>query len=56
MSMREAYMLLPILWGAEDPGTFVPAYSSKIWLFWTSTRAGTTNLFWETFCPDFAAR
>ena len=37
-------------------GTFRPARSSKIWLFWTSTRSGTTDLFWETFSPDFAAR
>lgn len=37
-------------------GTFQPLNSSKIWVFWTSTRSGTSDLFWETLSPDFAAR
>lgn len=46
------------IYAFADPftGTFTPAYSSKIWLFWTSTRGGTSDLFWETLSPDFAAR
>ena len=39
-----------------DTGTFMPIGSSKIWVFWTSTRAGTSDLFWETLSPSFAAR
>lgn len=37
-------------------GTFKPVDSSKIWVFWTSTRSGTSDLFWETISPDFTAR
>ncbi|MCL5103391.1 MAG: PQQ-binding-like beta-propeller repeat protein [Armatimonadetes bacterium] len=37
-------------------GTWKPVLSSKIWVFWTSTRGGTSDLFWETLSPDFAAR
>ena len=59
------------IWAFADPGDFVssgsggtgqtsgtlqPPMSSKIWLFWTSTAGGTSNLFWETLCPNFAAR
>ena len=39
-----------------EPGTFDDVKSSKIWVFWTSTRAGTSDLFWETLSPNFAAR
>ena len=38
------------------PGTLDGFTSSKIWVFWTSTRAGTSDLFWETLSPNFAAR
>lgn len=48
------------IWAFADPeptgGTLQPIPSSKIWVFWTSTRRGTSDLFWETFCPDFSAR
>lgn len=37
-------------------GTFHSVPASKIWVFWTSTRGGTSDLFWETLSPDFAAR
>ncbi|MCX6345866.1 MAG: hypothetical protein NT018_12480 [Armatimonadetes bacterium] len=46
------------IYAFADPvsGTLGPAMSSKIWLFWTSTRGGTSDLFWETVSPEFAAR
>jgi len=28
---------------------------TSMWLFWTSTRAGTADLFYETISPNFAA-
>ncbi|MCE5200285.1 hypothetical protein LLG39_15060, partial [bacterium] len=37
-------------------GTLQPLLSSKIWVFWTSTRGGTSDLFWETLSPNFSAR
>ncbi|MEN6356582.1 MAG: hypothetical protein ABFD83_05800 [Armatimonadota bacterium] len=40
---------------SNSSGTLVPAISSKIWVFWTSTRSGTSDLFWETVSPSFAA-
>lgn len=40
----------------EDSGTSVSSMSSKIWVFWTSTRGGNSDLFWETLCPNFWAR
>ena len=38
-----------------DPtaGTKSPLPSSKIWVFWTSTRGGTSDLFWQTISPGF---
>ncbi|MCE5315703.1 MAG: hypothetical protein ABFD49_07930 [Armatimonadota bacterium] len=36
-------------------GTYAALLSSKIWVFWTSTRGGTSDLFWETLSPNFAA-
>ena len=36
-------------------GTGPAPTSSKIWVFWTSTRAGTSDLFWETVSPTFTA-
>lgn len=39
----------------NSSGTFVAPTSSKIWVFWTSTRGGTSDLFWETVSPSFAA-
>lgn len=40
----------------QTPGTFAPLPTSKIWVFWTSTRGGTSDLFWETLSPNFSAR
>lgn len=37
-------------------GTPDPILSSKIWVFWTSTRQGTSDLCWATLSPNFAAR
>lgn len=33
-----------------------PLSNSKIWVFWTSTRGGSSNLFWETISPSFLAK
>jgi len=52
------------IWAFADPdpkvevsaGTWEPIRSSKIWVFWTSTRAGNSDLFWETISPRFAAK
>ena len=47
------------IWAFADPvystnsGTLQAADSSKIWVFWTSTRGGTSDLFWETVSPNF---
>lgn len=30
-------------------------YFSKMWVFWTSTRAGSTDIYYETICPRFYA-
>ncbi|MHB9038466.1 MAG: hypothetical protein ACYC64_17580 [Armatimonadota bacterium] len=40
---------------AFGSGTWEPILSSKIWVFWTSTRGGTSDLFWETLSPNFTA-
>ncbi|NLN75605.1 MAG: PQQ-binding-like beta-propeller repeat protein [Armatimonadetes bacterium] len=40
----------------DESGTSVGIMSSKIWVFWTSTRGGSSNLFWETISPNFWAR
>jgi len=37
-------------------GTSVGVRSSKIWVFWTSTRGGNSDLFWETLSPNFWGR
>jgi outer membrane protein assembly factor BamB len=37
-------------------GTWQPLLSSKIWVFWTSTRSGTSDLCWATLTPTFSAR
>lgn len=37
-------------------GTWMPFPSSKIWVFWTSTRGGTSDLCWATLSPNFTAR
>ncbi|MFQ3548900.1 MAG: hypothetical protein SNJ70_04050, partial [Armatimonadota bacterium] len=37
-------------------GTLQPSVSSKIWVFWTSTRAGTTDLFWQTVSPGVSVQ
>ena len=39
-----------------ESGTSVRLMSSKIWVFWTSTRGGNSDLFWETLSPNFWAR
>jgi hypothetical protein len=39
----------------QGSGTWAALPSSKIWVFWTSTRGGTSDLFWETLSPSFAA-
>lgn len=46
----------PVMLDSGPPARFRKAYSSKIWLFWTSTRAGSSDLFWETVCPEFTSR
>jgi len=30
-------------------------YFSKMWVFWTSTRSGSTDIYYETICPRFYA-
>ena len=40
----------------SSAGTFAALPTSKIWVFWTSTRGGTSDLFWETLSPNFSAR
>ncbi len=32
---------------------YQPVQGSELWVFWTSTRAGTTDLFYETIRPNF---
>ena len=32
---------------------YQPQQGSELWVFWTSTRAGTTDLFYETIRPNF---
>ncbi|HZP80477.1 MAG TPA: hypothetical protein VFB21_02450 [Chthonomonadaceae bacterium] len=32
---------------------FKDPFGSKLWVFWTSTRAGTTDLFYQTLAPQF---
>jgi hypothetical protein len=32
---------------------FQPQQGSELWVFWTSTRAGTTDLYYETIRPNF---
>jgi len=42
-----------------DPGPsggFTAFPYSKIWVLWTSTRAGTSDLCWATISPNFTAR
>lgn len=39
-----------------ESGTSASVLASKIWVFWTSTRGGNSDLFWETLCPNFWAR
>lgn len=39
-----------------ESGTSGGVLSSKIWVFWTSTRAGNSDLFWETLSPNSWAR
>ncbi|MGC8861375.1 MAG: hypothetical protein ACP5R5_01220 [Armatimonadota bacterium] len=34
----------------------IPRPYSKVWVFWTTTRGGTTDLCWATLSPNFAAR
>jgi len=29
---------------------------TKVWVFWSSTREGSTDLFYETISPNFTAR
>lgn len=31
-------------------------WSNKLWVFWTSARAGNTDVYYETICPRFYAR
>lgn len=40
----------------QESGTSVRLLSSKIWVFWTSTRGGVSDLYWETISPNFWAR
>ena len=40
----------------RESGTSTRILSSKIWVFWTSTRGGNSDLFWETLSPNFWAR
>lgn len=37
-------------------GTTGPRQYSKIWVFWTTTRGGTTDLCWANLTPNFGAR
>lgn len=37
-------------------GTSASVRSSKIWVFWTSTRGGNSDLYWETLSPNFWGR
>ncbi len=39
-----------------ESGTSTRILSSKIWVFWTSTRGGNSDLYWETLSPNFWAR
>jgi hypothetical protein len=39
--------------GFQKVQPYQPAQGSEIWVFWTSTRAGTTDLFYETIRPNF---
>lgn len=40
----------------KESGTSTRVLSSKIWVFWTSTRGGNSDLYWETLSPNFWAR
>ena len=41
----------------DESGTSIRVLASKIWVFWTSTRGGNSDLYWETICPNvWAAR
>jgi hypothetical protein len=40
----------------QQGGTFDPFLTSKTWVFWTSTRQGTSDLCWATLSPNFSAR
>ena len=39
--------------GFQKVQPYQPAQGSELWVFWTSTRAGTTDLFYETIRPNF---
>lgn len=41
---------------APNGGTWAPLLSSKIWVFWTSTRSGSSDLCWATLTPNFGSR
>lgn len=45
----------PRYWIASR-GTWGKLLSSKIWVFWTSTRGGNSDLCWATLTPNFGAR
>jgi len=40
----------------KESGTSSRILSSKIWVFWTSTRGGNSDLFWETLSPNLWGR
>lgn len=39
-----------------DSSSKIYVSPSKIWVFWVSTRAGNSDLFWETINPDFGSK
>ena len=38
---------------AASGAPFQTPQGSELWVFWTSTRAGSTDLFYETIRPNF---
>jgi hypothetical protein len=38
------------------PTAFKDPFQDKVWVFWSSTRAGTTDLYYMTLSPQFYAQ
>ena len=44
---------MPLVGATSESGLFAlkDEFEPKVWLFWSSTRTGTSDLFFQTFSP-----